>query len=195
MKPLRATPEIVTTAEIIEDSDYNFSFSPGDELPFWMLEDPFGLGFEQSQTQDSFTHRSLPLPYLYLLGVLTLIVTTIYITREALDRWVRRLQRVHTADEAYQRMCLLAERGELGPFDYETPTEFSRRLTKYLPGQENTIGLVTQLYLGVKYSPRKSIEEQDKIKMQKAWVELAPSLVRHMLRLRKWKLVRLFWRP
>ena len=190
-----ATPEIVTTAEIIEDSDYNFSFSPGDELPFWMLEDPFGLGFDQSQTQTTYNRRSFPLPYLYLLGVLTLIVTAIYITREVLDRWVRRLQRVHTADEAYQRMCLLAERGELGPFDYETPAEFSRRLMKYLPGQENTIGLVTQLYLGVKYSPRKSIEEQDKIKMQKAWVELTPSLVRHMLRLRKWKLVRLFWRP
>jgi hypothetical protein len=92
-------------------------------------------------------------------------------------------------------MCLLAERGESGPFDYETPAEFSRRLTKYLPGQEGTISLVTQLYLGIKYSPRKSIEEQDTIKMQKAWVELAPSLVRYMMRLRKWRLVRLFWRP
>ncbi|MDO9334653.1 MAG: transglutaminase domain-containing protein [Dehalococcoidales bacterium] len=190
-----ATPEIVTTAEILEDSNYNFSFSTGDELPFWMLEDPFGLGFEQSQTQATFRRRSFPLPYIYLLSALTLIVIAIYSAREALDRWVRRLQRVHTADEAYQRMCLLAERGESGPFDYETPAEFSRRLTKYLPGQEDTIGLVTQLYLGVRYSPRKSIEEQDKIKMQKAWVELAPSLVRHMLRLRKWKLVRLFWHP
>jgi transglutaminase-like putative cysteine protease len=190
-----ATPEIVTTMEILEDSSYNFSFSQEDELPFWMLEDPFGFGFEQSQTQDSFSSRRLPMPYLYLLGALTLIVTAIYITREALDRWVRRMQHVHTADEAYQRMCLLANRGESGPFDYETPAEFSRRLTKYLPGQGNTISLVTQLYLGIKYSPRKSIEEQDKIKMQKAWVELAPSLVRHMLRLRKWRLVRIFWRP
>jgi transglutaminase-like putative cysteine protease len=190
-----ATPEIVTTAEILEDSSYNFSFSPGNELPFWMLEDPFGVGFEQSQTQAISRHRSFPLPYIYLFSALTLIAIAIYSVREALDHWVRRLQRVHTADEAYQRMCLLAERGESGPFDYETPAEFSRRLTKYLPGQEGTISLVTQLYLGIKYSPRKSIEEQDTIKMQKAWVELAPSLVRYMMRLRKWRLVRLFWRP
>ena len=190
-----ATPEIVTTAEILEDSSYNFSFSPGDELPFWMLEDPFGVGFEQSQTQAISRHRSFPLPYIYLFSALTLIAIAIYSVREALDHWVRRLQRVHTADEAYQRMCLLAERGESGPFDYETPAEFSRRLTKYLPGQEGTISLVTQLYLGIKYSPRKSIEEQDTIKMQKAWVELAPSLVRYMMRLRKWRLIRLFWRP
>ncbi|HEX9896826.1 MAG TPA: transglutaminase domain-containing protein [Dehalococcoidales bacterium] len=189
-----ATPEIVTTAEIIEDTDYNFSFSSGEELPFWMLEDPFAsIGLESSG--GTYVYRHLPMPYLYLLGALTLIVTAIYVTREALDRWVRRLQRVHTADEAYQRMCILANRGNSGPFDYETPTEFGQRLTKYLPGQENTIDLVIQLYLGVKYSPRKSINEQDIIKMQKAWVELTSSLVRNMLRLRKWTLVRFFWRP
>lgn len=191
-----ATPEIVTTAEVIEDSDYNFSFSSGDELPFWMLEDPFAFyDSELSSQPGSYTRRSLPMPYLYLLGVITLIAATIYIARELLDRWVRRLQHIHSADEAYQHMCLLAERGNSGPFDYETPTEFGQRLITYLPGQNNTISLITQLYLGVKYSSRKFIGEQDKIKMQKAWVELSSSLINHMLRLRKWTLIRLFWRP
>jgi transglutaminase-like putative cysteine protease len=191
-----ATPEIVTTAEILADTDYNFSFSPGDELPFWMLEDPFAIaGPDSVSPQDLYRRRSLPMPYLYLLGALAIIVVAIYIAREMLDRWVRRLQHILTADEAYQRMSILADRSGSGPFEYETPTEFGQRLSGYLPGQNNTIRLITQLYLGVRYSPRKFIEEQDKIKMQKAWVELSISLINRMLRLRKWTMVRLLWRP
>lgn len=191
-----AAPDIVTTAEIIEDTDYNFSFSSGDELPFWMLEDPFGFYDPSlSNLPTSYPHRSLPKPYLYLLGAIILIAVAIYIARELLDRWVKRLQHIRGADEAYHRLCILAERGNSGPFDYETPSEFGQRLTTYLPGQSSTIDLITQLYLGVKYSPRKFISDQDKIKMQKSWVELSTSLINHMLRLRKWTLVRLFWRP
>jgi transglutaminase-like putative cysteine protease len=189
-----ATPDIVTTAEIVEDTGYNFSFSERGELPFWMLEDPFADAGSGSQIPGSYGRR-LPWGYIYLFGTITLLIAAIYVTREFFDRWLRRLQRVHTPSEAYERMCLLANRGNVGSLTYETPTEFGQRLTRVLPGQENTIGLITQLYLGIKYSPRKTIGERDIIRMQKAWVELASSLVKNMLRLPKWTLVRYFWKP
>jgi hypothetical protein len=189
-----ATPDIVTTAEIIEDTGYNFSFSEQDELPFWMLEDPFaGIGSD-SDVATSYRRR-LPWGYIYFFGFLALLIAAVYITREVFDRWLRRLQRVHSPSEAYERMCMLASRGNTASLVYETPTEFGKRLTKALPGQEGTIGLITQLYLGVKYSPRKNIEDRDLIKMQKAWVELASSLVKNMLQLPRWTFVRWFWKP
>ncbi len=189
-----ATPDIVTTAEIVEDVGYNFSFSENDELPYWMLEDPFAGAGPDSQIPGSY-RRGLPWGYIYLFGTITLLIAAIYIMREIFDHWLKRLQRVHTPSEAYERMCLLASRGSVGSLTHETPTEFGQRLTRVLPGQENTVGMITQLYLGVKYSPRKTIGERDMVRMQKAWVELASSLVRNMLRLPKWTLVRYFWKP
>jgi transglutaminase-like putative cysteine protease len=189
-----STPNTVTTAPILEESGYNFSFSSNDELPFWMLGDIFDAGPDSSQIPYTRAHH-LPWGYIYLFGILTMLVAGIFITREVFDSWLTRLSRVHNPYEAYERMCLLANRANIGPYSYETPTEFGRRLTNVLPGQESSISLVTQLYAQVKYSPRKIIGEGDFIRMQKAWVELASSLARNMLRLRKWTFVRLFWKP
>ena len=189
-----ATPE-AGIAPTIEDTGYNFSFAAPDELPFWMIEPQFDTLPSGSASQSSSQARHLPTPYLYFFGVLSLIVLAVVIAREWLERWVRKLQHAGTASEVYERMVYLARRGNTSPFDHETPIEFSQRLTRYLPGQEDTIGVVTQAYIGYRYSPRKVLEEHDKIRIQKAWVELARSLVRHMLRLRKWTLVRLIWRP
>ena len=191
-----ATPATPETGAIstIEDTSYNLSFAAQDELPFWMIENQ-GATAPTGTSQPAFVRRSLPMPYVYFFSLITLLVLAVVIAREWLGLWVRRLQHAGTAGEVYERMVYLAGRGNTGPFHHETPAEFGRRLSRYLPGQEETIGVVTQAYLGYKYSPRKVLEERDKIRMQKAWVELAPSLVRHMLRLRKWTLVRLIWRP
>jgi transglutaminase-like putative cysteine protease len=189
-----ATPEAGATSTI-QDTGYNFSFAAPDELPFWMIEPQPEIGPSGSAAQSSFQSRHMPTPYLYFFGVLSLVALAVVIAREWLEHWVRKLQHAGTASETYERMVFLARRGNLGPFDHETPGEFSRRLVRYLPGQEDTITIVTQAYAGYRYSTRKVLEERDNIRLQKAWVELAPSLVRHMLRLRKWTLVRLIWRP
>jgi len=189
-----ATPE-AGTAAAIEDTGYNFSFTGQDELPFWMIEDQFAPPGSDTSSTPEFVRRSFPKPYVYLITLLTLLVLAVVIMREWLDRWVRQLEHVSTIGDVYERMVYLARRGNTGPLNHETPAEFSRRLARYLPGQEQTIGTVTQAYLGFRYSPRKVLEERDKIRVQKAWVELTPSLVRHMLRLRKWTLIRLVWKP
>jgi len=191
-----ATPATPETGAIstIEDTSYNLSFAAQDELPFWMIENQTGT-VSGAPSQPEYAHRSLPMFYIYFFSLITLLILAVLITREWLERWVRRLQHAGTAGEVYERMVYLAGRGNTGPFYHETPAEFAHRLSRYLPGQEDTIGVVTQAYLGYRYSPRKVLEEHDRIRMQKAWVELAPSMVRHMLRLRKWTFVRLIWRP
>ncbi|MDP2919210.1 MAG: transglutaminase domain-containing protein [Dehalococcoidia bacterium] len=194
--PTPASPETGAATGGLDDSGYNYTFSPEDELPFWMLEEMIGpTGELTPPAQDGFPRRNLPWPYIWFFSILTLIAISVFTIRELLDRWVRRLHHVTTASEAYKRMGDLSNRGNSGPHHYETPTEFGRRLTGVLPWQEEAISVITHTYHAFRYSPRKHLEERDKMRLQKAWVELSASLINHMLRLRKWTLLRLFWKP
>jgi hypothetical protein len=112
---------------------------------------------------------------------------------ESIGRRVRRLSQVRTAADAYDRLCYLANIGSSGPFDHETPLEFSLRLNKYLPGQKEVISDVVQAFLATKYGPKKELDDWSKIRLQKAWVQLCPSLVERTLRLRKLTLSRILW--
>ncbi|MFC1874253.1 transglutaminase domain-containing protein [Chloroflexota bacterium] len=135
---------------------------------------------------------TLPGPklYVYFIVIGTLFLTTFTI-RSLFHQWHRRLRRVETPTEAYDRMCYLASLGRSGPAAYETPLEYGARLALVLPEQAEDIGIITQAYLHTMYSPRKEVGEQDKSVLQKSWVQLCSSLLKHLLRLRSWLLVRM----
>lgn len=191
-----ATPSRPATgvSETANDTDYNYTFSGPEELPFWMDEPTASIDVNLT-APSPYARRSLPWPFIYLFSTGVLLAVAAFTTQEFLGRWANRLKRVKTAAEAYNLMCYLANRGSSGPHDYETPLEFSQRLSRYVPWQDEAINTIAVSYLIVRYSPRKELGELDRIKMQKAWVQLCPSLLRHMLRLRKWYIVRLFWKP
>ncbi|MBI4180545.1 MAG: transglutaminase domain-containing protein [Chloroflexi bacterium] len=189
------SPEATTEAtneSIVIDENYNLSFSGAEEMPFWMVNGESNSGVTQP-AQIAYTRRVLPLPYIWFFSIATLLTIVVLIVRNSINLWVDRLKQVKTATDAYKRMCYLAVRGNSGPLEHETPLEFSRRLTRYLPGQEDTINTLVQAFLAVRYSPRKGLDERDRIRFQKAWVQLCPSLVKHMFRLRKWVLLRVLW--
>ena len=180
-----------------EGDGFNLTSSPLDELPFWMLEEtigPSGPGTLPTG-EDPFLKRDLPWLWIWVFTIGTLLVIAAFVTREVMFRWMTRMQHVGTVSDVYKHMGFLARRANSGPFSHETPTEYGHRLSRYLPGQEDTITLLTDAYKGVRYSPRRLLEERDQVRVQKAWVGLVPALVRHMLRLRKWTLVRWVWKP
>jgi hypothetical protein len=168
---------------MISDEGYNLFFSDSEELPFWMLDDE-SLGIKD-------TGRTSPLPYVFkFLGVTILLAIAVFAVRQFFDHRVNQLKWVKTATDAYDRMRYRAGEGDLGAFDHETPLEFSRRLIKYLPEQEENVNSVVQAFVTVKYSPRKELDERSVVWLQKAWVRLCPSLVKCIPLLRRWTLLR-----
>ncbi len=195
--PRGANEGIITDGDYNEDTitnqNYNLSLSGNEELPFWMIGEEFSAAGIADRTRIEYPRQELPWPYIYFFGVGTLLVIAIFIVRASFDYWVNRLKRVKTATGAYDRLRYLANGANLKPFDHETPLEFSRRLIRHLPGQEDSINDIIQVFLLIKYSPRKELEQRDKVILQKAWVRLCSPLVKHIFRLRKWALVRLLW--
>lgn len=177
----------------ITHENYNLSLSGTEELPFWMVGEDFSTAGSPGPRRIEYPRQELPWPYIYFFSVATLLVIVILIVRASFDHWVNRLKRVKTATGAYDRLCYLANGANLKPFDHETPLEFSRRLIRYLPRQEDSINDIIQVFQLAKYGPKKELEHRDTVILQKAWVRLCSPLVRCILRLRRWALVRLLW--
>ncbi|MFH1381385.1 MAG: transglutaminase domain-containing protein [Chloroflexota bacterium] len=187
-----ATPRGVS----LDDGDFAASSgyyppAPEDEgYPLWMLDgefDPAAGGATRSVSRAP----TLPWPYIYLFSFIFMLAVATFMAREYINRWLGKLERVQTAVQAYDRMCYLAHRSNSGPGDFETPSEYGRRLSGYLPLHQEAIDTIVVSYLGTQYGPRKVLENKDTIKLQKAWVELCPALFKYMLRLKKWSPVRL----
>jgi transglutaminase-like putative cysteine protease len=185
------SPE-ATSEGAITSEGYNLSFSNTGALPPWMTEGygPYGVA---GSRQIEYPRRTLPWSYIYSFSIAILLAIAVFIARESIGRRVRRLSQVRTAADAYDRLCYLANIGNSGPFDHETPLEFSLRLNKYLPGKKEVISDVVQAFLATKYGPKKELDDWSKIRLQKAWVQLCPSLVERTLRLRKLTLFRILW--
>jgi transglutaminase-like putative cysteine protease len=192
-----STPATSTggTGNDITDESFNLTASSTDELPYWMLEDQFAPSDDAGVTGTGYVQTRLPWPYIYIFSIVCLLAMAMYVIRELLDRWVGRLKMVRTAIDAYDRMCYLAERGKTGRLQYETPSEFGRRLTRYLPGLEEAVDNVARAYVDARYGIERELDEDDRTRLQKSWVRLCPHLVGHMARRGKWSLVRLFWTP
>ncbi len=134
----------------------------------------------------------LPGPELYVYFIVTgTLFLTAFAIRLLFHQWHRRLKKIETPTEAYDRMCYLASLGRSGPAAHETPLEYSARLTMILPAQAEDIDIITQAYLRTTYSPRKEVGEPEKSVLQKSWVQLSPFLLKHLLRLRRWLIVRM----
>lgn len=160
------------------------TFSDTDQLPEWMeIETPGPPGLLPSS---SGTHTTPSGPKLYVYFIIAgVLVALVFAARLAIDRWVRRLKRVGSAFEAYDRMCFLASLGKSGPIAQETPLEFSARLALAVPAQAETIDHVTQAYMDIRYSPRKELTLFEKSRLQNSWVVLCPFLLKRLLRLRR----------
>ncbi len=187
---------IIASQAAITGGGYNLSFSGSEELPPWMIEEDDSSGIAES-TQIELAGRTSRWTYVPFLriGILLaiLLAISVFVIRKSTALWVDRLKQVETATDAYDRMCYLASRSNSGPFDHETPLEFGRRLTQSFPEHEDTINNIVQAYLAIKYSPREELEDSGQIGLEKAWVRLVPSLVKRILRQRKWAPVRLLW--
>ena len=81
----------------------------------------------------------------------------------------------------YDKMCRLASYSGAAPLISETPLEYGRRLAKMVPVGAEPILNIAVLYTQSRFSPKKSLLDNDLIKLQKAWVEVYPLLFKRRL--------------
>ena len=122
------------------------------------------------------------LVYLAILGV----PVAIYVAfRLGYSYWLFRLKMVEDPAEVFSRMSQLAALIRVGPLAHETPLEFGSRLAETLPAQAQSIDTITHSYVETQYSPRRELGWLRTARMQKAWVDLCPYLVRRLLSFRR----------
>ena len=170
------------------------TFSDLEDLPFWMEGDGPAPPGDISLIDTTRKAQSGLKPYAYI-AIIGIPLLLVFVARLIFNRWLHRLKRVKSAREAYHRMCSLALLGKSGPSAHETPLEYSTRLKLFLPAQAEEISNITEAYLSTQYGPRKELEKIEKTSLQKSWVRLCPFLVKHLLRLRRWLVVRIVWSP
>ncbi len=175
------------------DTEGSFAFTAEDLLPPWMVDTP-GPN-DSTGTTSPYVYRRFPVLWIYILSIATLLVIGVLTLQFFLNRWVQKLTRTESAVVIYERLCLLAQKGQIGPMDFETPTQYGYRLMKTIPWEEGAINQIAGSYLTMKYSREKILSVLDKQKLRKAWISLCPTLVRQMLRQKRWWYLRLLWKP
>ncbi|MDD5190900.1 MAG: transglutaminase domain-containing protein [Dehalococcoidales bacterium] len=188
--PANATAVPEETPEAVTEPTY--AFTEEDSLPPWMLDITGGAAGQRPPVN---INRKIPSIWAWLIGIISVFFLALIIVRSILNRWVRRLIAVDSPAEIYTQMRLLSKRGSIALQDWETPAEFGRRLAKSIPWQEAAIRQITDSYTTSTYAREKILDKRENGKLGKAWVSLCPSLIRHMLQLRKWMWLRLFWKP
>lgn len=146
---------------------------------------PFGPDFETLARPGEATSRRSPsgpkfYVYLVVVGVLAVVVLA---ARSGYSMWVVSLKRVSDPIEAYERMCRLASWGKAGPMAQETPLEYCARLALALPQQTASIETIGQAYIETQFSTRRQLGRLEKGRLQNAWVNLVPDLLRGLPRL------------
>jgi len=130
--------------------------------------------------------RGLPGPALYVYFIIIGIPLTLYLlVRSGYAYWLARLKRVDNPTDVYARMCYLASLIKVGPEPDETPLEYSTRLALALPVNAEAISAITQAYVETQFSSRRKLNDLQKGRMQKSWVELCPSLAKRLLGFKK----------
>ena len=165
----------------------------GDEADFMEMIDPTLMLAQEEifgPTGEDFVRRStnritLPGPQLYVYFFIIAVPVVIFFAfRGGYAFWLQRLKRINDPTDAYRKMSRLAALGKMGPVMQETPLEYCARLALALPLQAEAIGAIAQAYIETQFSSRKELSRLQKGRLQKTWVELVPSLVRRMPRLR-----------
>ncbi len=165
----------------------------GDEEEFLEIIDPAMMQAEMEifgPTGEDFARRStsritLPGPQLYVyFFIIGVPVVIFFAVRGGYAFWLQRLKRIDNPADAYRKMSRLAALGKMGPVMHETPLEYCARLALALPLQAEAIDAIARAYVETQFSFRKELSRLQKGRLQKTWVELVPSLVRRMPRLR-----------
>jgi hypothetical protein len=180
-----------------------FSATPGDEDEFVEIvaggdeeiinllpEPPPGDGGPATVEGDAEVNATgpggFPGPALYVYFIIIGIPLTLYMSvRSGYAYWLARLKRVDNPADVYARMCYLASLIKFGPKPDETPLEYSARLALALPANAGAIDTITRAYVETRFSVRRDLTSFQKGRMQKSWVELCPSLVKHLLGFKK----------
>jgi len=171
--------------------DDSYAFTEENMLPPWMLELP---DLEPVISTPITNVKRFPVIYFWLAGIMSFVIIAVAVTRLILNRWVEKLKQADTAG-IYGQMALLAARVDTPPHHWDTPTEFGQRLIRVLPWQDDNINQITASYRKLVFSRQKMLDSQEALRTRKAWVILCPSLIRYMLRLRKYFFLRLLWKP
>jgi len=149
------------------------------------MEEEELLGSIGGITVGSARRATMPGPQLYVYLIIIGVPLAVYfVLRAAYALWLQRLKRVNNPADAYRKMSHLAALGKMGPMEQETPLEYCARLVLALPLQADAIGAIAQAYVETQFSPRKELSRLHKGRLQKTWVELVPSLVKRVPRLR-----------
>ncbi len=96
--------------------------------------------------------------------------------------WWGRLSSMGYPTAVYARMCRLSSLAGLGPRPEQTPSEYSGSLSRSLPSQSDSIGLITQAYIKAKYSSHKFLDFSEQERVNRAWRSIRGPLVRRIFR-------------
>ncbi len=122
-----------------------------------------------------------PALYVYF-AIIGIPLAVILAVRVAIALLLARLKHANSAAEAYVRMCQLATLSRIGPLSQETPLEYCARLASLVPVHALSIDNIAQAYVETRFSPRRELVESQLGRLQKAWVELCPVLLRRIWR-------------
>jgi hypothetical protein len=104
-----------------------------------------------------FFANELGLALLIILGgvlILTVLASPVWLLRVSFNRWLWRVDRDKLASLAYDKMCNLAARVDLGPRPQQTPLEFAAGLAVEFPGQAEAFYHVARSYVENKFGRR-----------------------------------------
>ncbi|MBI2836406.1 MAG: transglutaminase domain-containing protein [Chloroflexi bacterium] len=132
-----------------------------------------GAGIESSWKRAAYISTAI--------AFLTVLLTVLTAAYFLYLRWLYRLSLTGDPAYLYAKMCSLASRGKVGPHPAETPLEYSARLSTSFPEQTEDIGNITASYVQTRFSPKKDLDPAQRVKLEKSWVQLYPTIVQSIL--------------
>lgn len=115
---------------------------------------------------------------LAFLSVMLTLAAAAYVLYQ---RWLAQLQLTGDAAYIYAKMCSLASRSKVGPNPAETPLEYGGRLASTLSEESQSIDSITRSYTETRFSMKKDLDEAHRVRLEKSWIQLYPTLVRRLL--------------
>lgn len=96
--------------------------------------------------------------------------------------WWGRLANLGYPGVFYAKICRLSSLSGLGPSPQQTPLEYARSLSRFLPSHSTAISLIIQSYIETKYSSHKFISYSEGEQLNTAWRSLRGSLIRQVFK-------------
>ncbi len=170
----------------------NFAFSSEDLLPPWMMEMEFPPDLPVPAIPAT---GRFPTTWLYLIILAGMIILTIQTIKILMNHRVEKLKTIDSPSDIFQTITGLTKQVNIEKQRSETLSEFGKKLSHYLPGQESNITIITSAYRKQLYGREKQLDTKESLDLQKAWISLCPVLFIRLLSSKKMFLLRLFWKP